>query len=537
MTRSARLTLFSVLMVGVLVTTISALYLKNQIDRQFQFVLQRADLMKRLAADAVSRSIDQHLSLSIPEALAADADLPGRLLKILALSGSLLEIAVCDPQDKILFSTDLTRPAGLPFPKDYPDYARLAGEAGLLERLRVLSADTGPKYYQLSEALGAEGQAPVLWVRVVIYPALIRPDVIPDLRNAALGSLVSIVVSIVIALLFSRFAFRPLRRVTDMLDHLTRGDYAPPEPASLPPAREDEFGIMVSKVNLLGQQLGNFERLLDQLEEAVLIFGREGRLVVASGALERFLGRRRFELMGLAMSEIFPPDDPIGFFLEQMAETGRPVRNWKVKLRALAGGTASEALLSVEILESFSADSRKSAGLLVRLRDPEARRQIQGQLQTAERLSAITRVASGVAHEVKNPLNAMLMHVELARIKLARGDGDVSPQMEIIGGEILRLDRVVKTFLDFNRPMELKRRDLLIDKFVADMAELARPQAMAAGVSVVEDLRAAGATMYADLDLLKQALLNIVVNAIEAMPQGGQLTFASSLQGEEVEIR
>src|SRR5208283_5196095 len=89
------------------------------------------------------------------------------------------------------------------------------------------------------------------------------------------------------------------------------------------------------------------------------------------------------------------------------------------------------------------------------LRDPEAQRKIGHELQTADRMAAISRISGGVAHEVKNPLNAILLHVEVARAKLGRGDTDIEQQMEIISREILRLDRVVKTFLDFTRPVEL----------------------------------------------------------------------------------
>jgi len=303
---------------------------------------------------------------------------------------------------------------------------------------------------------------------------------------------------------------------------------------------------VVSKVTLLGQQLGNFERLLDQLEEAVLVFGADRHLIVASGALEKFLGKRRVELMGMTMNDVFPPEVSVGFFLDQILETGRPVRNFPVRLRpeeASADGNGatpaklSRALLSVELLESFASGARKNAGFMVRLRDPEVRRQIKGQLQTAERLTAINRVTSGVAHEVKNPLNAMLMHVELARVKIAKGDFDLNPQMEIISSEILRLDRVVKTFLDFTRPVEMKTAEIAVDSFVSELADLARPQAQAAGVTMSSDLHAAGATIHADADMLKQAALNVVVNAIEAMPKGGELRFESSLEGEEAEIR
>lgn len=545
MNRRARLTLILVGLVALLTGTISAYYLATGIANQFDYVLDRADALKSLAADAVRRSLEERPSLPVPEALANDEDLADRLRNIMAVSRSLLEITVCDAHNVVLISTDTSRRPGDPFPENYPDYGQLTGRPNFIRQLGSLRDSHTPRFYQLSQALTLrpEGQSPDLYVRVVVLPALIRIQTLPQFQKAAVVSLLSILGSILIALVFSHFAFQPLGSVAKMLDDLTRGDYDAKPPWSRP-AAEDEYGVMVSKVNLLGQQLGNFERLLDQLEEAVLVFGGDRHLIVASGALEKFLGRRRAALMGLTMRDIFPSDAPVGFFLEQILETGRTVRNFPVRLseeKAEANGAASiklsRALLSVELLESFASGSRKNAGVMVRLRDPEVRRQIKGQLQTAERLTAINNVTSGVAHEVKNPLNAMLMHVELARIKLAKGDYDVNPQMEIIASEILRLDRVVKTFLDFTRPVEMKTTEIAVDSLMSEVAELARPQAQAVGVTMSAGLGAPGAVIAADGDLLKQAALNIVVNAIDAMPNGGELRFETSIEGEEAEIR
>jgi signal transduction histidine kinase len=174
---------------------------------------------------------------------------------------------------------------------------------------------------------------------------------------------------------------------------------------------------------------------------------------------------------------------------------------------------------------------------MVRLRDPEATRRIGRQLQTADRLSAISRITGGVAHEVKNPLNAILMHVELARMKLAKGDNDLTPQMDIITSEIVRLDRVVKTFLDFTRPVELHPTDVSLESFVNDMAELARPLAETAKIEVVVEQETEGVSIGVDLDLMKQAALNVIMNAIEAMPNGGLLRFQSSVLLDDAEIR
>src|ERR1039458_4208 len=146
-------------------------------------------------------------------------------------------------------------------------------------------------------------------------------------------------------------------------------------------------------------------------------------------------------------------------------------------------------------------------------------------------------MTGGVAHEVKNPLNAILLHVQVARAKMSRGDTDIAPQMEIISREIVRLDRVVKTFLDFTRPVDLKFSNVPLRELMEEIAQLARPQAEASNIQVEVRLEEDGVEVRADRDLLKQAILNVVVNAIEAMPGGGALRLEALAGEDTAELR
>jgi signal transduction histidine kinase len=280
---------------------------------------------------------------------------------------------------------------------------------------------------------------------------------------------------------------------------------------------------------------GNIDRLLEDLEDAVFIFDREMRLVFASGSVEKFLGTDRAGFTGKSLTDIFPPNTTLGLMIAQSAQTGRFIRNRRAPVAIAGQAAAAVLLLSVDLLETLPGAT--GSGVLVRLRDPEAQRKLGHELQTADRLAAISRVSSGVAHEVKNPLNAILLHVEVAKAKLTRGDTDVIPQMEIISREILRLDRVVKTFLDFTRPMELNLATIPVQKLVDEIVELARPQAEALKIRVMVAQAADGVDVRVDGDLLKQAVLNIAVNAMQAMPDGGELRFESSASADVAEIR
>ncbi|HLY16578.1 MAG TPA: ATP-binding protein [Bryobacteraceae bacterium] len=547
MSTQARLTLSSVLVMTAIVAIISVLDLGYEMDAQYTAALEHAELLKRVASNMVVETLNRDRQHPWRQALSAP-NLQRGLIDVLSASHALLEIAVCDANNKILLDSD-AKSEGKTFPY-FQDFEPIAKNANWYDKLRILQQQTS---YQLSQPLGSPDKPdkPQLYVRIVIYPAFIKAkDIMPTLKKSASVALASVAGALCITLLFSFIAFRPLGRLGHLLDTVAKGEYDPNELAPVSRSGADEFKIMASKVSLLGQQLrgakydfsdlrGNFERLLDQLEDAVLMFGRDRRLVVASGAIEKFLGKMRADLVGCALAEVFPPNTTLGLLLAQAAQTGRAIANRRVPITRSDGSGGFVVLLSVDILEPLGARSNpgRGTGLLVRLRDPEAARQVGRQLQTADRLSAISRITSGVAHEVKNPLNAILMHVELARMKLARQDTDVAPQMEIISREILRLDRVVKTFLDFTRPVELHVSEVSLDSFVRDILELAAPQAEAAGIHTTLTEDADGVHIRVDADLMKQAILNVVVNAIQSMPQGGELRIECTVHEEEAEIR
>jgi signal transduction histidine kinase len=542
MNLQAKLTLGAVVLETVIVAVISAVDLGNVMQIEFVNAESRAALVRDFATEYVAQVLNRQPPQPLREAL-RDPALPVRLLRMMTESNELIEISVLDPQNQILADSDPAN-IGVVTPR-YRDFDELVNGTSWMQKLKLLGGRE-TAFYQMEKALGREGATtPLVYVRVVVLPSLIvRHFIWPALRHSAEIAMLLFAGSVGLIFVISAVAFRRLGQLGHMLDLAASGQYEPEKQAANPPAK-DELSLMASKVNLLSQRLrgaqfevsdlrGNIDRLLLDLEDAVFIFDREMRLMFASGSVEKFLGKEREDLARLSLSVIFPPNTTLGLLIAQAAQTGRFVRNRRVPLPALGGG-ASVVLLSVDMLESIPGAT--GSGLLVRLRDPEAQRKLGHELQTADRLAAISRVSGGVAHEVKNPLNAILLHVEVAKAKLARGDTDVIPQMEIISSEILRLDRVVKTFLDFTRPVELKLETVPVRRLLDEVLELARPQAEAAKIRVIVGEEADGVSVRIDRDLLQQAMLNIVVNAMQAMPDGGELRFDSVADEEFAEIR
>src|SRR5579863_8867043 len=100
-------------------------------------------------------------------------------------------------------------------------------------------------------------------------------------------------------------------------------------------------------------------------------------------------------------------------------------------------------------------ENEQGLGALVTLHDLESAERIETELELSRRMAAIGRLTSGVGHEVKNQINAIVVHLELLKSKLGDGPGPATRHLEVIDAEIRRLDRVVQTLVDFSRPVEL----------------------------------------------------------------------------------
>jgi signal transduction histidine kinase len=173
-------------------------------------------------------------------------------------------------------------------------------------------------------------------------------------------------------------------------------------------------------------------------------------------------------------------------------------------------------------------------GALLTMRDAESARRIEDEIELSRRISASGRVTRGVAHEVKNPINAIVLHLQLLRNKMKELDADSSRHVDIIDSEIHRLDRVVQILIDFTRPRDLRLEDTDLRLVLDEVSLLAAPDAAQHGVKIVRELPEHAIGVKIDTDLIKQAMLNVVLNGVQAMPNGGTLTIAAQCNDETV---
>jgi signal transduction histidine kinase len=149
-------------------------------------------------------------------------------------------------------------------------------------------------------------------------------------------------------------------------------------------------------------------------------------------------------------------------------------------------------------------------GGLVIFEDPETVAKLENQFEYAKKLSALSKLTSGVAHEVKNPLNAIVIHLELLKSQVVLQQAeDAARSLDVITQEIKRLDRVVRNFLNFNRPVEVKLEKEDIQPVLQEVVNLAQSEALQRDVQISIRSDDNLPPIQLDPDLMKQCLLNV----------------------------
>jgi signal transduction histidine kinase len=202
----------------------------------------------------------------------------------------------------------------------------------------------------------------------------------------------------------------------------------------------------------------------------------------------------------------------------------------------LPSGEASERTLIAHPVEG---PDDALVGIMLIVRNLEYLSRVQTSVRYSRKLAALGRLSAGVAHEVKNPLNAMMIHLELLRQHIAPrqavgaragasasapspGLPDALPHVDVIASEIRRLDEVVQGFLKFTRPEDLKLQSVALAVLFDEVIPIIRPEAERSRVALQVECDGALA-VNGDSAMLRQAFLNLALNACQAMPEGGTL--------------
>ncbi len=458
---------------------------------------------------------------TVERALQHDQGLTSLLQSIVGYSQTIYDATITDVNNRAIVHTDTNAIGNKLEPRE--DFA-LVRNGGFLQQLKAVYGT--PKVYDYRLPIQREGQ-PFGVIRVGISTVFLKNEVQPQLSHAIGFSIVAILASLAVAAGVSNIALRPLEAIGRRLDQMTAGvPDITPEPD---PKVTDEYGMVNTKIDRLGRQIRdvkevfsalkeNLDQIMGALQDGLVLFTRDTRVVLVSTSAERFIGRPRGEILGNLVENVFHDANKLGRIVLDAFALHQPIPQREIEL---------ENGRRIQIALDFITGRGERIGALLTMRDAESVRRIENEIELSRRLAAIGRLTSGVAHEVKNPINAIVVHLELLHEKIRAVDPDARRHLDIIGREIHRLDRVVQTLVDFNRPVELHLTDFDLRRLTDDVALLASPEAARQGVKVETDFADEKLPVRADGDLIKQALLNVVLNGVQAMSEGGTLSIVA----------
>jgi signal transduction histidine kinase len=525
-------------------------------------------LMTRAAFEAGMRGnppadlSEDSLHDAVADALRSSDALAGEMDAIVRYSATVQDVSVTDAHGLTLVSTDpdaVDQPA-----PERESFARVR-DGSLLYQVRQVFGR--PRVLDISVPLNRNNQ-PFLVVHLGVRSTFLSNAYKPWMEAAGGFALLAALAAMLAAALLSTVALRPIAKISEQLEQLTLTRGTGPEEFSesilleAPVGSKDAVVRVNQTIDRLGRQMrvreegytalqANLDQMLDTLRDGVVLFTADRRAAIVSDAVAHFVetldGGPVSGLVGKQLEEIFTPDSPLGVVVLAAFRSGRRIsaervtlddgRQVQISLDHIDGGRGAGQYDARG--RSLSQGTAGNMGTLLTLRDMATALQLEQELEVSRRLAAIGRLTAGVGHEVKNPINAMVLHLELLRGKLG-GDGgkplggnspggnsfdreSAQRHVEILAHEMQRLDRVVQTLADFSRPMELHLREHDLARVVAGVVDLTGAEMRENGVKVLLEKPQGPITVRLDEELIRQALLNLLLNAMQAMPGGGEI--------------
>ncbi|MDT7815784.1 MAG: hypothetical protein QOJ42_5700, partial [Acidobacteriaceae bacterium] len=464
------------------------------------------------------------LRAAVAKELRTDPAVTELLNSAIRYAPTVFDVTIADSEGRGLLSTDPTNLDHLV--PQRPEYAELES-GGLLQLLKVVFGP--PRVYNLTLPLERYNE-PFATVRVGVRTTFLRFVVEPWLIAALMYTGVAILCSLIFAAFLANLALKPIEQIGARLDALALAEAEGAGDATAGRSSDDAVVLVSHKIERIGRRMRNVEEVfsalkenLDQimtnLQDGILLYTHDARAVLVSDSVERFLGISRAEILGAKLHEVFSRNTRLGRLVRE---------SFDARMALVQEEITTETGRRVEISLDFIHDDRavypqETLGALLTLHDVESVREIESDLELSRRLAAIGRLTAGVGHEVKNPINAIVVHLELMRNKLGDADHRAMRHLEVIESEIQRLDRVVQTLVDFSRPVELQLKEQDLRRVVSAVLMLASAELETRDVHVESDLPDRPVMARVDSDLLKQALLNVVLNGAQAMAEGGNL--------------
>ena len=421
--------------------------------------------------------------------------------------------------------------------------------------------------YELREQILA-GNDPFGAIRIGVSTLFVRNEILKALTNFGYTALIALAISTMVATLLAQWMLRPIHVIQSGLTRLGRGELD--VRLDLP---GQEFADLGSSFEAVSAQLAavrnnalpavsastatEFESVMENLEDAVALFSPEGELMFSNAAMRALLPGLGTHTTSAGQVKpslaLLAENDPVRQLVER-ALAGR--KSAGPVATPLGTPTEADQEAPEHLLLCHAIDDAKGRfiGAMVVARNLVYLNQVHTTLNYSRKLAALGRLMAGVAHEVKNPLNAMTIHLELLKQKLgamrepitvpAGPSGgsktlDLTKHVNVIGDEIKRLDQVVVGFLKFARPDELKLQPVHLSSLISEVLSMTAPEAERRGIVLKTECPPSVPEINADPGMLQQALLNLTINACHAMPDGGTLKIlcrpVSSATGRDID--